>query len=318
MTKNVATFTNLPQNDKEKIRRVAVFEAGVKQRVADADFSKKQHDDDGDWINDAATYDAKARNLTGGDVYFTSCRPTLRYIKNYFSAKPIVVGGMFYPGNWPPSSAADPYFDYYTNVHGYVSYDLRIVSKWIGLLLAVFGAIGKTCSQIAVITDSRQLNPGALEIYTAVKNDAPVGVQSPIGVDKGLNQVKSDLDTFKSSYPNGGIIVPALTLTANHRQGMIDYINNTIKLPVVYPNELYVNDGGLISLGVNLIDLYGNAGDVVGQLLQDPGTVQKLTLWADSDSKFEVVVNLTTAKTAYQWDSPTLAKLACLADKIVL
>jgi hypothetical protein len=319
MTNIVASFTNLPQNDTEKQKRVSAFEAAVKQQVPTADLSKKEHDKDGNWIDHAAAYDAQALNLTGADVYFASCRPTLRPIKKYFSAKPIVVGGMFYPGNWPPPASDYYYHDYYTTVHGYVSYDLRIVSKWVGLLMAVFAAVNSTCSQIAVVTDSRQnKNGGARVIYQAIQANASIGVQPPIEIDKGLQQVKSDLDKFKKNYPNGGIIVPALTLTSNNRQGLIDYINNTIKLPVVYPNELYVNDGGLISLGVNLRDLYSKAGDVVGRLLRDPTTVQQLTLWADSDSKFEVVLNLTTAKNAYQWDSPTLAKLAHLANKIVL
>jgi hypothetical protein len=319
MPKHVVTFTNLPQNDKEKKRRVDAFEAGVKLYISNADFSKKDHDDDGNWIDDELAYDTKARNLTGGDVYFTSCRPTLRFIWKYFSAKPIVVGGMAFPGNWPPRSGDEYYYDYYKKVHGYVSYDLRIVPKWIKLLMAVFEAINKTCDQIAVITDSRQdKNRGARLFYEEIQAQAgSVGVWPPIGIDKGLQQVKSDLNSFKQTYPNGGIIVPAITLTSNNRQGLIDYINNTIKLPVVYPNVLYVNDGGLISLGVDILRLYGEAGEVVGQLLQDPNTAQTLTLWADGDSKFEVALNVTTAANSYQYNSTMRAKLKILADKIV-
>jgi hypothetical protein len=140
------------------------------------------------------------------------------------------------------------------------------------------------------------------------------GVQL-FGIDKDFDQIKHDLNVFKNNYPNGGIIVPALTLCANKRQDLIDYINNNITLPIVYPNELYVRNGGLISLGIDLIKMYGAAGEVVGNFLQNPAASQQLTLWADSLAKFEVALNTTTASGPYGFDQPKIDKLKLLASQ---
>jgi hypothetical protein len=348
MTKSVATFWNLGDHDDERDRREKAFEAGVCRTFScthnpdNPNFDKKAYDDKGDWIKDYTNqYLPKARHLGDADIYFATCRPTLRAIYQVYhddpppeaQRKPIVVGGMFYPGNWAPMATGDPYLVYYKNVHGYVSYDLRIVKKWIDLLLAVFTAIERTCDQIAVITDSRQspwdpshphgtsdTNWGATVVYREIQARAAavtphgIGVQL-FGIDKTFEQIKHDLKVFKDNYPNGGIIVPALTLCANKRQGLIDYINSTITLPIVYPNELYVRDGGLISLGIDLIKMYRSAGEVVGQFLQNPAASQQLTLWADSDAKFEVALNTTTAGSPYNFDGPKIDKLKRLANQ---
>jgi hypothetical protein len=350
MTKSVATFWNLDQHDDEREnRRAPAFVAGVRRTFNNPNFDHNAYDKHGDWVKDYdSVYVPNAQGLGDADVYFATCRPTLRAIYQVYPTKPIVVGGMFYPGKWPPPHDTTdpyllPYLDYLQNVHGYVSYDLGIVPKWVDLLKAVCSAIGRPCDQIAVITDSRQdesqtkaswtkasqtkasqTNWGATEVYKEIKAYAGLGVQL-IGVDKDLNDGSSDpntvkhrLEEFQHDYPNGGVIVPALTLAANKpRKGLIKIINK-LALPVVYPNEMYVRDGGLISLGINLIALYGKAGEVVGKFLQDPATSQTLTLWADVDPSIDVVLNTATAGGHdYQYDPTTVAKLTTqLANKI--
>jgi hypothetical protein len=288
--------------------------------ASDAKFTKKAHADL-DFVTQDSDYAERVKRLAGSDVYFASCRPTLRHIlAGDLPAKPTVVGGMFYPGNWPPTDVNDPYYNYYSSVYGFVSYDFGIVPKWLDLLLGVFSAIGQTCTQIRVLTDSRDgldENPGAGAIFREIRRNKPDGVDNidRIAVDD-LGSVNDALKNFKNHhYPGAGLIVPALTLTADNRNALIGYIND-LNLPAVYPNELYVNDGGLISLGVDLTTLYQESGKLVGKLLQGDSITPGLTLWTADVSKFVRKLNLDTASNVYHYDSAAQDRLALLAQPI--
>ncbi|MGC2122475.1 MAG: ABC transporter substrate-binding protein [Xanthobacteraceae bacterium] len=83
------------------------------------------------------------------------------------------------------------------------------------------------------------------------------------------------------------------------------------KLPAIYQWNLFVLDGGLISYGADLADIYRQAGAYTARVLkgEKPGDLPVM-----QPTKFDLFVNLKTAKTLGIDVPPTLL---ALADKVI-
>ena len=67
-----------------------------------------------------------------------------------------------------------------------------------------------------------------------------------------------------------------------------------LRLPTMHGSRDYVEAGGLMSIGPNFSDLFRRAADLVDKILRGakPGDIP-----VEQPTKFELVINLTTAKT---------------------
>ena len=83
------------------------------------------------------------------------------------------------------------------------------------------------------------------------------------------------------------------------------------RLPAIYAFRYHVADGGLISYGVDLVDLYRRAATYVDRILRG---AKPRELPVQAPSKFEMAINLKTAK-ALGLDVPL--HLQQLADEVI-
>ena len=65
------------------------------------------------------------------------------------------------------------------------------------------------------------------------------------------------------------------------------------KLPAMYPLRVYTEVGGLVSYGVDILDLFRRGGGYVGRILKG---AKAADLPVEQPTKFELVINLRTAK----------------------
>jgi ABC-type uncharacterized transport system substrate-binding protein len=92
----------------------------------------------------------------------------------------------------------------------------------------------------------------------------------------------------------------------NERRRLVDLAAKT-RLPAVYPGREFVDAGGLMAYGPNLADLFRRAATYVDQILKGakPGDLP-----VEQPTKFELVINMKTAKALGLTISPSLLQRA--------
>ena len=82
------------------------------------------------------------------------------------------------------------------------------------------------------------------------------------------------------------------TLLSNQARLLVDFAAKW-RLPALYENRQFVDDGGLMSFGPNFPALHRRAADYVDKILKGakPGDLP-----IEQPTKFELVINLKTAK----------------------
>jgi putative ABC transport system substrate-binding protein len=122
-----------------------------------------------------------------------------------------------------------------------------------------------------------------------------------------------DLDgAFRKTSPHRPealLVLPTAMFNSNRKQ-IVDLAAKS-RLPAIYPRADYVEDGGLMTYGVNINDLYRRAATFVDKILKGakPGELP-----IEQPTKFELVINLKAAK---QIGLSVPANVLARADKVI-
>ncbi len=277
----IGMFMNLAATDPQVQPRKDAFLKGLGSLGGSVQFTYEHGAADG-------KYDDHAAKLVeqSPDLLFASCGPSFwalqRALKNANKSIPIVFSGMIDSINAGRLSAVGN-----PGVTGYVSYDSSLCVTWLSLLKKIV----PTLKRVAVTRDSDR-RAGMTQYYAIQSAALSFGLTvSPIEVGDADAGITAAIKAFAAS-PNGGMIVPAGTLTACRRKVIIDAANQN-KLHTIYPNRMYVESGGLIAHGAITLELYESAAAYAAKILdgRDPTALPIV-----HNQKFETVVNGKTAK----------------------
>jgi putative ABC transport system substrate-binding protein len=172
------------------------------------------------------------------------------------------------------------------NFTGFTSFEYATAGKW----LATVKEIAPSVTRVAAIHNPDDpAAPGYLRESEALAR--VLGVQLvPIGAHN-LVEIKHGVDEF-AREPNGGLIVLPSALTAVYHERIVA-LAALHRLPAVYPLRYFATAGGLLSYGINNIELYTSAALYVDRILKGAKPDE---LPIQQPTRFELVVNLKTAK----------------------
>jgi putative ABC transport system substrate-binding protein len=172
------------------------------------------------------------------------------------------------------------------NITGFTNFEFSIGGKW----LQVIKECEPGVSRVLVVFDPA--NPSWAAYLRTIEAAAPsFRVQlKPAGV-RDPAEIEHSIAAF-AREPNGAVVVLPSPVTVQHREAIIATAARH-RLPAVYPYRFFTANGGLISYGVDVSDLYKRAASYVDRILKGEKPAE---LPVQQPTKFELVINLKTAK----------------------
>jgi putative tryptophan/tyrosine transport system substrate-binding protein len=189
------------------------------------------------------------------------------------------------------------------NITGFVNLESSLIEKWIELLKQVAPHI--TRAAVLYNPETAPYAPIYLRPFEAAARILKV---EPIAAPAHDN---ADIESVIASLePDGGLVVMTDIFTAVHRD-LIVGLAARHRVPAVYSQRSFGPAGGLICYGVDTIDLFRRAGTTIDRILKGgkPGEIP-----VQGPSKFELLINLKTAKTLGLTVS---LSLQTLADEVI-
>jgi putative ABC transport system substrate-binding protein len=169
---------------------------------------------------------------------------------------------------------------------GFANYEATLGGEWLELLSEI--APGLKRAAIMFNPDSSPYSILMPSLESAARSLKVAPTIAPVHSDI---EIESAIITL-GREPRGGLVVPPGAFTSAHRASIISAAARN-NVPAVYTLSLYPRDGGLLSYGVDFVDLFRRAATYVDRILRGakPGDLP-----AQFPTKFEMVVNLKTAK----------------------
>ena len=173
------------------------------------------------------------------------------------------------------------------NLTGVLHYEATIVGKW----LAMLKEIAPRLTRAALLANPK------VSSYQYFLRSAEATAPA-LGIDLTDSPVQTAADIERAiealaRTPNNGLILPPDASTIVHRD-LVVALAARHRLPAVYALKTFVTAGGLMSYGTDQNDLFRLAASYIDRILrgEKPSDVP-----VQQPTKFELVVNLKTAKT---------------------
>jgi putative ABC transport system substrate-binding protein len=161
-----------------------------------------------------------------------------------------------------------------------------------GKLVQVLKEIAPQTVRVAVI-----FNPDTAPYYKLYMGASETAVASlAMKIFEAPAHNRAEIETAMSALarePGSGVIAMSDGFTVIHRD-LIIALAARYRLPTAYPFRLFAADGGLVSYGADLNDMQRRAAGYVDRILKG---AKPADLPIQLPTKFELVINQTTAKT---------------------
>jgi putative ABC transport system substrate-binding protein len=235
--------------------------------------------------NDINRLPALAQELVGlqPDIILTNSTPATAALQRATRTIPIV----FASGSDPVATGIVPRLNQPGgNITGFANLEATLGGKWLELLSEI--APGLKRAGIMFNPDTSPASSFMPSLETAARSLKVVPIIAPVHSDVEIETAIRAL----GSEPGGGLVVMPDGWTQVHRVPLISAAARN-NVPAVYWQSEYVGDGGLLSYGIDRVDIHRRAASYVDRILrgEKPGDLP-----VQFPTKFEMVVNRRTAK----------------------
>ncbi|MEA2897022.1 MAG: hypothetical protein QOJ84_2637 [Bradyrhizobium sp.] len=189
------------------------------------------------------------------------------------------------------------------NVTGFANFQPSMGSKWLELLLQIAPHVKRA----GLMYFPEPPNIGYLKSAEAA---APSLNRKLVGIDvHSGTEIERVIATYAAEPDGGLIIAPNVVTFAN--SDLIVALAARYRVPAIYPFAFYTKAGGLVSYGFDAAEQFRQGAEYINRLLRG---AKPADLPVQHPSKFELVINLNTAKTL-GLDVPP--RLLSLADEVI-
>src|SRR5262245_59994720 len=171
------------------------------------------------------------------------------------------------------------------NMTGFTIFPATITGKYLSMLQEMVPQLARVAILYnADYTRSFFLSPlvGASREFKVQPITAQV--HNPAEIESAIAKLGSE--------PRSGLIVMPENFTSVHRQLIIS-LAAQFRIPTIYPYRYFADEGGLLSYGVDITDLFRRAAEYVRRILRG---AKPADLPVQAPTKFELVINLKTAR----------------------
>jgi putative ABC transport system substrate-binding protein len=246
---------------------------------------------------------ALAQELIGlkPDIILTTSTPATVAVQRETQSIPIVFASVAEP----VASGIVPRLDRPGgNVTGFAVLEASMAGKWLELLSEI--APGLKRAAIMFNPDTAPASAYMPSFETAARSLKVAPIITPVHSDAEIEEAIVDL----GREPRGGVVViPDVFMTVHRASTILAAARNNV--PAAYYISTFARDGGLLSYGVDLEDVFRRAASYVDRILrgEKPGDLP-----VQFPTKFEMVVNRKTA-TALELTVPPSIMLR--ADEVI-
>jgi putative ABC transport system substrate-binding protein len=281
--KRIGALMFTVENDPEARARVAAFRRGLAElgwiegRNIGIEFR---------WSTDIDTTQAAAAELVAmkSDVLLALSSQGLTAAQRETRSIPIVFMQVADPvGSGRVASLAQPG----GNITGFATSEEAIGAKWLEFLREISPQIAR----VGVLRSPATPSAGAF-LIRAIEAAAPsLGVHVTAAGIRDLSEVERAFETFARESIEGLIVMPDPVNSINN--GRIIELAAKHRLPAVYPFRYYSVNGGVISYGANIVDMWWRAASYVDRILRGS---KPADLPVQNPIRYDLIINLKTAK----------------------
>jgi len=299
--KRVGVLMSVAENDRDWQPHVTAFERRLKELGWE-----KGHNLLVDYRWGAGNVDrmrVHAVELVGfvPDLILANSAPVLAAVQQETHAIPIVFVQVADPiaGGFVASLARPG-----GNITGFTSFEEMISAKWLELIKHAAPII----TRVAIVRNETAASASKY-FLGAIETAAPsLGVQLTMVNVRDAAEIERAFSAIGASV--GGVIALPDPIFSVNRERIIE-LAAVHRLPAVYYYRYFATSGGLMSYGPNTVDLYRQAASYVDRILRGAKPAE---LPVQQPTKFELVINLKTAKTLGLEIPPTLL---ARADEVI-